>query len=72
VFFVRRPDEPLADFLAVLAGPPLGLSAEQMAATLEGADSLDMVELVMEVEEALRSQLNPLAERAAPVDRPCE
>ncbi len=70
VFFPRRPDQPLADFLAVLAGPRLGLSAEQIAVALRDADSLDLVELVMEVEEALGPQQGqPVAQDAA-AERP--
>jgi hypothetical protein len=70
VFFPRRPGQPLADLLAALVGPRLGLSTEQLAEALEGADSLDLVELVMEVEEALRSQHSRLDERGATADRP--
>jgi hypothetical protein len=55
VFLPRRPGQSPSDFLAALAGPRLGLSADEMAAALAGADDLDLVELVMEIEEALRS-----------------
>ena len=55
-FFLARPGEALYDLLAGLAGRQFGVSADEMEAVLRGADSLDMVELVMEVEEALRSQ----------------
>ena len=53
-FFPRRPGQSLADLLAALAGPQPGYSAAEIAAALESADDLDIVELLMEVEEALR------------------
>jgi hypothetical protein len=54
-FYLRQPGQSKASFLAGLAGPLYGLSAEQMEQTLNGADSLDLVELVMEIEDGLRS-----------------
>jgi hypothetical protein len=56
VFLLRRPGESLADVLAALAGPRLGASAKEIEAAMRHADSLDLVELVLEVEEALRSR----------------
>jgi hypothetical protein len=54
VFFPRRPGQSFRELLAELVGPQLGLSATQMDIALERADSLDMVEMLMEVEETLR------------------
>ncbi len=54
VFFPRRQGESLADLLATLAGPTLGISASELEAGLKGADEFDVVELLWEVEEALR------------------
>jgi hypothetical protein len=52
-FFVRRPGQSTAEFLAVLAGPRLGVSERSIAAFLRGADSLDMVEFMQELEAVL-------------------
>src|SRR5437868_10588618 len=54
VFFVRQPGQSRYHFLATLAGPLQGVPAEEMEVTLRGADSLDLVELVLEIEEALK------------------
>jgi hypothetical protein len=54
-FFPRRPGESLYELLAALAGPQLGFSASQIEAALKGADDLDMVEFLSEVEEVVRS-----------------
>jgi hypothetical protein len=54
-FFPRRPGESLSDLLTALAGPQLGLAAGEMEMPLKDADSLDVVEMLMEVEEAMRS-----------------
>jgi hypothetical protein len=53
VFFVRRPGQPLADFLADLAGGRLGLGPAEFQAFLDRADCLDLVELMFEIEQAL-------------------
>ena len=50
-FYLRQPGQSKVSFLATLAG----LSVEEMEQTLRGADSLDLVELVMEIEDKLRS-----------------
>ena len=54
MFFVRRSGESECRFLAALAGPLFGVSAEEMEVGLTSADHLDLVEFVLEVEEALR------------------
>src|SRR5262245_34689816 len=54
LFFPRRPGETERGFLAALAGAVYGTPAEEMEAALQDADSLDLVEIVLEVEEALR------------------
>jgi hypothetical protein len=51
VFFVRTPGQSRAGFLAALAG----VTTEEMEATLKQVDSLDLVELVLEIEDGLRS-----------------
>ena len=56
VFFPRRPGESLADLLAALGGPALGTSVSELEAALQGADHFDVVELLWEVEEALRER----------------
>lgn len=55
LFFPRRPGETDRAFLARLAAPLYGGSAEEIEATLRGADRLDLVEFVMELEQSLRS-----------------
>jgi hypothetical protein len=55
MFFPRRPGESERGFLARLLGPLYNVSAEEMEGALRSVDDLDLVELVMEVEEALRS-----------------
>jgi hypothetical protein len=54
LFFVRQPGQSGHQFLAELAGRLYGTSAPEMARTLENADSLDLVEIVMEIEDAIR------------------
>jgi hypothetical protein len=49
-FFIRRPGQSPAEFLAALVGPALGLSATEIASFLRDADLLDMVEFLAEVE----------------------
>lgn len=51
MFFPRRPGESASDFLAVLCDAP----TEQMEVALRTADHLDLVELVVELEEAAKS-----------------
>jgi hypothetical protein len=53
-FFLRRPDQSPYGFLAALAAPLYGVSAEEMETMLRGADALDLVEFVIEVEEAMK------------------
>ncbi|HJZ57062.1 MAG TPA: hypothetical protein VKE74_18980 [Gemmataceae bacterium] len=55
MFFLRRPGESECCFLAALVGRLDGVSAEEMEVGLKTADRLDLVEIVMEVEEAIRS-----------------
>jgi hypothetical protein len=55
LFFPRRPDEPQCRFLASLSAPLYGLPAEEVEAGLESADFLDLIEVVVDIEEALRS-----------------
>jgi hypothetical protein len=49
-FFVRRPGESLADFVADLAAGRLG-PADEVGAALKTIDSLDLVEFILELEE---------------------
>lgn len=51
-FFVRSPGQALPEFLAAL----MGITATEMEAALRGADDLDLVELVLDVEETLRQR----------------
>jgi hypothetical protein len=55
LFFLRRRGESRLSFLAGLAGPLYGMSAAEVGIGLASADSLDLVEILMDVEEALRT-----------------
>ncbi len=55
IFFSRRPGESERDFLATLIAPLFGMSAEEAEAILQSADSLDLAELLLEVEDAMKS-----------------
>ena len=50
VFFVRPPGQSVTDLLALLAGPALGISPRDIDALLRGADSLDIVEFLSELD----------------------
>jgi hypothetical protein len=52
VFFVRRPGQSATEFIESLAGPGLDLSEPEVVSFLKGADSLDIVELIAEIEAA--------------------
>jgi hypothetical protein len=52
VFFPRRQGESLAAWVASI----LGIGASEIEAGLQGADEFDVVEMLWEVEEALREQ----------------
>ena len=54
-FYVRQPGQSKISFLATLAGPLYGKSTEEMEKVLKGADSLDLVELVIEIESEWKS-----------------
>lgn len=56
LFFTRRPGETSEDFLLRIADQRLGITAEEMSAVLKTGDSLDMVELLTELDEQLRSR----------------
>jgi hypothetical protein len=56
VFFLRREDESLGDLLMALGGSKLAAGAGDMESALRGADRLDAIELLWEVEEALRDR----------------
>jgi hypothetical protein len=49
VFFVRRPGQSAAEFLATLAGSGLAASEQDIASFLEEADFLDLVEFLYEL-----------------------
>jgi hypothetical protein len=55
VFFPRRPGQTRDGFLAALLAPFHGVSAEEMEAVLKHADSLDLVEVLLELEDAMRT-----------------
>jgi hypothetical protein len=55
IFFVRRPDESVAEFVSALAGRALGASEHDIASFLRDADSLDMIEFWEELRGALGS-----------------
>jgi hypothetical protein len=52
VFFIRRPGQTAAEFIDALAGPGLCLSDPDIVSSLQSADSLDLVELMVEFETA--------------------
>ncbi len=54
-FAVRQPGQSAHAFLANLAATVLGASADEMEKVLRQADSLELVEIVMDLEDALRS-----------------
>jgi hypothetical protein len=56
LFFMREPGQSKLSFLAVLAAPLYDMSLEETEAMLKGADSLDLVEFVMEIEDWLRAK----------------
>ena len=56
VFFPRRPGESLGELLSALGGPALGYCAGELEVLLPGADHLDVVELLWELEEGLRER----------------
>jgi len=51
-FYLRQTGQNKSSFLAALSG----VSADEMEKVLKGADSLDLVEIVMDIEEKLRSK----------------
>ena len=51
-FFVRRPGQSCAEFIAALAGPAVGVSARDIALLLQDADPFDIVEFLAELETA--------------------
>ncbi|HZY87450.1 MAG TPA: hypothetical protein VFE78_21615 [Gemmataceae bacterium] len=46
----------MGDLLLALGGPALGTCAGELEALLQGADHLDVVELLWELEEELRER----------------
>jgi len=56
MFFPRRPGESLGDLLIALGGPEMGACPGDVEALLSGADHLDVVELLWELEEGLRQR----------------
>src|SRR5438105_4724892 len=55
LFFLRQAGESKYRFLAALAGPLYGVSTDEMEVTLQHCDSLGLVEVILEVEEAMKS-----------------
>jgi hypothetical protein len=53
VFFLRLPGQTMHSFLASLLGPLYGLEENKAEEVLKRADSLDLVELVMEIEDKM-------------------
>jgi hypothetical protein len=52
VFWVGRPEQSAAEFIAALAGPRLGLSPLNIASFLRSADQFDLFELLEEAASA--------------------
>jgi hypothetical protein len=59
MFFLRRRDQSECSFLAALAAPLFRTSADKLEAALKSADRLDLVEFVMDVEEAMNAANSP-------------
>ena len=59
VFFPRRPGQTRNAFLVALLAPIHGVSAEEMEVVLKHADSLDLVEMLLDLEDAVRSGRGP-------------
>ncbi|MCI0378742.1 MAG: hypothetical protein L0215_14130 [Gemmataceae bacterium] len=55
VFFARPPGQTKRQFLAALGAAIYGTTPEEMETQLKDADSLDIVEFVMELEDAAGS-----------------
>jgi hypothetical protein len=55
-FHVRQPGQSPRSFLAALAASVYGESATDVERRLQGADSLDLVELVLEIEAHFKSR----------------
>ncbi len=55
LFAVRHPGQSAYALLVNLAAPVHGISADEMEKLLGSADSLDLIEFVTELEDALRS-----------------
>jgi hypothetical protein len=55
MFFLRKPGQSPDRFLAGLAAPLFGQSVEELEDLLKHVDSLDRLEFIMEVEDALKS-----------------
>jgi hypothetical protein len=56
LFCVRQPGQTQQRFLAELVAPSYEMSVEQAELIIQGADSFDLVEIIMDVEEAMRSK----------------
>jgi hypothetical protein len=56
-FFVRRPGESPADVIVSVAGPDFRASSQEIDSFLRGADRLDIVEFLGELEAELNSRL---------------
>jgi hypothetical protein len=50
--FVRRPGQSAAEFIDALVGAVLGTAGTEIVSSLQGADPLDMLELMAEVQLA--------------------
>jgi Zn-finger nucleic acid-binding protein len=55
IFFPRRPGQTRNGFLAALLAPFHGVSADEMEDRLKHFDSLDLVELLLDLEDAMKS-----------------
>jgi hypothetical protein len=55
-FFVRRQGESLAEFLCTLVAPAMERTPAELEQVIRKSDSLELVELVMEIEEAMESR----------------
>lgn len=61
IFFVRKPGQSLVQLISELAAPALDLSVEELESLIRRADSLELVEIVIQIEMAINSRFDEVA-----------
>lgn len=54
---MRRRDESFVRFLCRLAGPALGYTSAELEDVIRQSDSLDLVEIILEIEDAIHKRV---------------